>query len=495
MHLLQRSVVFEADDDTGGQRMHSAIVVGAGPNGLAAAVALAQHGVEVTVLEAASEIGGGTRSSELTVPGVLHDHCSSTHPMGAASPFLRSLPLERHGLRWAYPEIDLAHPLDSGTAGVLRRSIQDTAAELGSDGPAWRRLFGPLATGFDELTEDLLRPITHLPRHPFGLARFGINALLPATTLARRWKTEEARALFAGAAAHLFHPLTTPTSAALGLLLLASGHRYGWPVAKGGSRSITDALASTLRELGGRIEPGVRVRSLDDVPPANAVLLDVTPGAAVQILGDRFPPRIRRAYRRFRPAPAAFKLDLAIEGGVPWINDACHRAAFLHIGGPLAEIANAERDVWRGRMPARPFVLVAQQYLADTERSAGDVHPVWVYAHVPHGYSGDATEAILDQIGRFAPGLRDRIVGSFARGPGALADYNPNYVDGDIITGANTPIQMVLRPRIALDPYRTGVPGVFLCSAATPPGAGVHGMCGFNAAQAALRASTPTSAR
>jgi phytoene dehydrogenase-like protein len=454
---------------------------------LAAAVALAQRGLEVTVLEAADEIGGGTRSSELTVPGVVHDHCSSTHPMAVASPFLRGLELERQGLEWAWPEIDLAHPLDSGGAGVMVRSLADTADCLGSDGRAWQRLFGPLATGFDALAEEFLCPITHVPKHPLRLAHFGINAVLPATTLARRWTTAEARALFAGAAAHLFHPLTTPTSSALGMIMVASGHRYGWPVARGGSRAITDALATKLAELGGRIETGVRVTSIEEVPPSDAVMLDVRPAAAVEILGRRMPDHIRRAYQRFRHAPGAFKLDLAVERSVPWTNEACRRAGFLHLGGTLEEIVHAERDVWRGRMPERPFVLVAQQYLADPNRSAGDVHPVWTYAHVPHGYPGDASEAILDQMERFAPGLRDRIVGRFARSTSDLAADNPNYVGGDIITGANTPVQVVMRPRIALDPYDTGVVGVYLCSAATPPGGGVHGMCGFNAAQSALR--------
>ena len=485
----RRPVRFRAGcaDDAGGERVSAAIVVGSGPNGLAAAVALAQHGLEVTVLEAADEIGGGTRTSELTVPGVLHDHCSSTHPTTMASPFLSTLDLESYGLKWAYPAIDLAHPLDSGSAGVMRRSIGDTAGELGPDAVAWRRLFGPLASDFDVLMREFLRPITHVPRHPLRLARFGMNALLPATMLARRWKTDEARALFGGAAAHLYHPLTTPASAALGMMLIASGHRYGWPVARGGSRSITDALAAKLRDLGGTIETGVRVRSIDELPPSQTVLLDVTPAAAVRIIGDRLPPRIRRAYQRFRHAPAAFKLDLAVEGGVPWISEACRRAGFVHLGGTLEEIVHAEHEVWRGRMPKRPFVLVAQQYLADPGRSAGDVHPVWAYAHVPHGYPGDASQAILDQLERFAPGTGERIVARSACSPRDLAAYNPNYVGGDIITGANTPVQTVLRPRIALDPYSTGVPGVFLCSAATPPGAGVHGMCGFNAAQSALR--------
>lgn len=464
--------------------MTEAIVVGAGPNGLAAAVTLAMRGVRVTVLEAAAEIGGGTRTSELTLPGLLHDHCSATHPMGVGSPFLRTLPLARHGVRWCWPEIDLAHPLDDEPAAVLTRSVTETAEGLGRDGRSWQRLFGRLAADFDDLTDDLLQPVAHLPRHPLRLARFGVEALLPATVLARRWRTTRARALFAGAAAHLYHRLDVPTTAALGMLMIASGHRYGWPVAEGGSRSITDALARLLTEHGGKIETGVLVREL---PSADLVLLDLTPRAAVELLGTRLPGRIRNAYLSYRHGPAAFKVDLAVDGGVPWRDETCRRAGFLHLGGTIEEIAHAEREVGRGRLPARPFVLVAQQYLADPSRSAGTVHPVWAYAHVPHGYPGDATDAVLDQIERFAPGLRERIVGRSVRTTADLAAYNRNYVGGDIIGGANTPVQTLLRPRITGNPYRTGVPGVYLCSAATPPGAGVHGMCGFNAASRALR--------
>lgn len=467
--------------------MGNAIVVGAGPNGLAAAVTLARQGLEVTVLEAAEAIGGGTRTGELTVPGVLHDHCSAVHPMGGGSPFLRSLDLERYGAEWLWPAIDVAHPLDSGGAGVMVRSVEETADGLGSDGRAWRGLFGPLASGAGELAEDLMRPVLHVPKHPVQLGRFGLRAVLPASVLARRWRTDQARGLFAGVAAHLHHPLTRPMSSAIGLMMTAVGHRFGWPVARGGSHRITGALAAMLTGLGGRIETGVRVRALEELPAAEAVMLDLTPGAAAAILGDRMPGHVRRAYARFRSAPGAFKVDLAVEGGVPWRNEACRKAGTVHLGGTLEEITFAEREVHRGRMPWRPFVLLAQQYLADPSRSAGDVHPIWAYAHVPNGYTGDATDAVLDQIERFAPGLRERIVGSSVRSTVALEHYNPNYVGGDIITGANTALQIAMRPRVAVDPYSTGVPGVFLCSAATPPGAGVHGMCGFNAARSALR--------
>ncbi|MGW0707067.1 phytoene desaturase family protein [Streptomyces sp. NPDC002643] len=467
--------------------MSTAVVVGGGPNGLAAAVALAREGVEVTVLEAAATIGGGTRTSELT-PGLLHDHCSATHPMAVGSPFLRTLGLERYGLSWRLPEIDCVHPLDSGEAGVLYRSVEETATGLGArDGRRWRRVFGPPADGFDALAEDVMGPILRVPRHPLRLARFGLPALLPATAVARVWRTEAARALFGGVAAHAFRPLNRPATAAIGLTIVAAGHRHGWAVAAGGSRAITDALAALLGELGGRIETGVRVRSTADLPPADVVLFDLAPAAVASILGDRLPGRVARAYRRFRHGPGAFKVDFAVEGGVPWRSEAARRAGTVHLGGAFEEIAHTERLISAGRMPERPFVLVGQQYLADPRRSRGDLHPVWTYAHVPHGYDGDATEAITAQIERFAPGFRDRVVDRAVRSTTAYEEYNPNYVGGDIVTGANTALQLVARPRLALDPYRTGVPGMFICSAATPPGAGAHGMCGAHAAASALR--------
>jgi phytoene dehydrogenase-like protein len=467
--------------------MTDAIVVGSGPNGLAGAVALAQEGLSVTVLEADATIGGGTRSGELTVPGLLHDHCSAVHPMAVASPFLTSLGLQRHGLRWAWPEVDLAHPLDGGRGAALYRSIERTAATLGRDGATWRRLFAPLVADFDTLAADLMGPVLRMPRHPLRLARFGVRAAVPAAPLARLWHTPAARALFAGVAAHAMRPLHEPGSAAIGTMLIAAGHRHGWPVARGGSRAITDALARRLFELGGTIETGTPVRSLASLPPAPIVLLDVAPAAAARICGDRLPARIARAYRRWRHGPAVFKLDLAVDGGIPWRLDAARRAGTVHAVGALAEIARAERAVAAGRLPQRPYVLVAQQYLADPTRSRGNLHPVYAYAHVPRGYDGDAADQILDQIERFAPGLRDRIVARSVRSPADFAATNPSYVDGDILTGANTPRQLVSRPRWSPDPYATGIPGVYLCSAATPPGAGIHGMCGYHAAHSALR--------
>jgi phytoene dehydrogenase-like protein len=467
--------------------LSDAIVVGSGPNGLACAVELARNGVSVTVLEAEDRIGGGTRTSELTVPGLLHDDCSATHPMAVGSPFLKSLDLGQHGLEWRWPEVDLAHPLDDGSAAVLVRSIEETAQGLGEDGAAWRRVFGSPAAHFDQLLEDIMKPVAHLPRHPLRLVRFGLPAAAPATVLARSWRTPQARALFGGVAAHAFSPLNRPMSSSVGCALITACHAFGWPVAKGGSRAIGDALASVLTAHGGRIETGRRVSDMSELGGADVVVFDLAPRAVAEIAGDRLPARVARAYRRYRYGPGAFKLDLAIEGGVPWTNETCRTAGTVHAIGSFEEIVLAERAINRGSMPERPFVLVGQQFLADPERSKRDLNPLWVYGHVPSGYAGDASEAILGQIERFAPGFRERIVASNMRGPADLAAYNANYVGGDIITGANTPLQILFRPRVALDPYSAGAPGLYICSAATPPGAGAHGIGGYNAARSALR--------
>jgi phytoene dehydrogenase-like protein len=469
--------------------MPSAIVVGSGPNGLACAATLASRGVEVTVIEAEERIGGGTRSAELTEPGLIHDECSAAHPMVVSSPAVisRGLELERHGLEWCWPEVDLAHPLDGGGATMLR-SLEATVAGLGDAGRRWERIFGPPSRGYDELSEDVYHPLIHLPRHPLRLARFGLPSALPATVLARRLGTPEGAALFAGIAGHAYAPLDRPFSAAIGMALTCAGHAYGWPVAKGGSIAIAEAWASVIREHGGRIETGRRVRSLDELPDADAVILDLAPRGVLKLAGDRLPARTARAYRRYKHGPGAFKLDLAIEGGVPWSFEPARRAGSVHAVGSFEEIVAAEAEVNRGRMPERPYVLVGQQYLADPGRSNGNLHPLWAYAHVPSGYSGDATGAILDQIERFAPGFRERIVAQVATSTAEIEAGNANFVGGDILTGANTPWQTAIRPRLAAVPYRTGAPGLFICSAATPPGPGAHGICGFNAAEAVLRA-------
>ncbi|MGV9709669.1 phytoene desaturase family protein [Gordonia sp. NPDC003424] len=467
--------------------MTTAVVVGSGPNGLTAAVILARAGCDVRVVEAAETIGGGTRSGAIFRPGIIHDHCSAFHPLGAGSPAFRALRLEQYGLRWARPEIDCAHPLDDGHAALLHRSVAETAIGLGVDGQAWRDVFTSGATDFDELADDILGPLLRFPRHPIRLAEFGNRALYPATSVARVFRTPEARALFTGVAAHAFTRLDRPGSAAAGLMLLAAGHRHGWPVAQGGSSAITTALARALIDAGGRITTGTPVNDLDDVAPADLVLLDVMPRAAVGILGNRLPPRISRRFQQYRPGPAAFKVDYLVDGEVGWANADCARAGTVHLGGDLHDIVAAEADIAAGQMPDRPFVLVGQQWLADPSRAPGRVKPLWAYAHVPQGFSGDATAAVTAQIERFAPGFADRIVAVAGTTTRQLEASNANYIGGDIGGGRNDLRHLIARPRLTRNPYATGVSGVYLCSSATPPGGGVHGMCGHHAAHAALR--------
>lgn len=472
--------------------MTTAVVVGSGPNGLAGAIRLAQAGLEVTVLEAHDRPGGGTRTSELTLPGLLHDDCAAFHPTGVASPFLASLGLERHGLRWLWPEVELAHPLDDGRAGVATRDLAASAALLGVDEKAWLRTFGAAVRNFDDLIAEVFQPVVHVPRHPVTLGRFGSKALLPAPVLARRFRDDPARALFMGVAAHKFGALTGPLTSSVGLMLGAAAHAVGWPVAEGGTESITRALLAELASYGGKVVTGVRVTSIDQLrdltgSAPDVVLLDTAPAGVLDIVGDRLPGRVRRALSRYTYGPAAFKVDLAIEGDIPWTNEHCRRAGTLHLGGTAAEMVAAEGAVGRGEMPERPFVLLGQQYLCDPSRSNGTANPVYAYAHVPHGWDGDATEAVIAQVERFAPGFRDRVLAVSTRSALDWEAYNANYVGGDISAGANTARQIAFRPRIALDPYSLGVDGVHLCSSATPPGAGVHGMGGFNAAEAALK--------
>jgi phytoene dehydrogenase-like protein len=466
--------------------MTRAVVVGSGPNGLAAALTLAKQGVDVQVLEAAETPGGGLRSSELTLPGLIHDECSGFHPLAVDTPFSREFDLAAHGLTWRWPQVQYSHPLDGGRGGASLRSVDETAALLGKDGRDWRRVFGPLTRRFDLITSDFLKPMLHVPSHPLALSRFGLLSGLPASVLARVWSTPEARALFGGVAAHALRPLSAPMSSAIGVALATAAHAYGWPVAEGGSAAIGRAMITALEGLGGKVVTGVRVESLAQLGKPDIVMLDVAPRAAVAIAGDAMPARVRRALTRYRHGPGVFKVDFAIDGEVPWTHEDSRRAGTVHVIGGYDEIAIAERTVVRGRLPERPYVLVGQQYLADPTRASGRYRPLYTYAHVPAGFTGDATALIEAQIERFAPGFRDRVVARHIRTTQQLEQHNPNYVGGDVVTGANSPRQLVFRPRLAVNPYATGVPGVYLCSAATPPGAGAHGMCGYNAARSAL---------
>jgi phytoene dehydrogenase-like protein len=464
-----------------------AVVVGAGPNGLAAAIELARNGLTVRVLEAAERVGGGVRSAELTLPGFVHDVCSAIHPLGVASPFLRTLPLAEHGLEWIEPPAALAHPFDDGTAVVLERSPDAAVSGLGEDGPRWRRLFSPLARDAEPLLEDVLAPL-HLPAHPLVLARFGARAALPATALARlTFREAKARGVFAGLAAHSMLRLERPPSAAFGLMLGLLAHSVGWPLPRGGSQRLADALASYLRSLGGEIETGRRVESLAELGDTRPVLLDVTPRGLLALAGDRLPPRYRRRLERYRYGPGVFKLDWALDGPIPWRAEECARAATVHLGATLEEIAASEAAPFRGEVTERPYVLLAQQSLFDPTRAPAGRHTAWAYCHVPNGSTLDMTERIEAQVERFAPGFRDRILARSALGAADLERHNENYVGGDINGGAAILSQLFTRPVARVSPYTTPLPGVYLCSASTPPGGGVHGMCGYHAARAALR--------
>ncbi len=464
-----------------------AVIVGAGPNGLAAAITLARAGKRVLVLEARETIGGGTRSAELTLPGFVHDICSAMHPLGLASPFFRELPLEKYDLDWIFPPTALAHPLDDGTAVLVEGSIEDTAANLGPDAAAYRRLMGPLVAGWQGLLDDTLGPL-RFPAHPLLMARFGLAALLPAATLARLvFRGVRARAVFAGMATHAMMPLSWPVTAAFGLMLGLAAHAVGWPLARGGSQHIADAMAAYLRSLGGEILTSHPVRSLADLPDTQAALFDVSPRQMLQIAGDRLPRGYRRTLSRFRYGVGTFKADYALDGPIPWRATECLHAGTVHLGGTLEEIAASEAAVWRGEHPKRPLVLLAQQSLFDPARAPEGKHTAWAYCHVPPGSRKDMTEPIEAQIERFAPGFRDRILACNTITAAEMEDYNPNYVGGDINAGVQDLRQFFTRPAPRLDPYATPVKGLYLCSSSTPPGGGVHGMCGYYAAHSVLR--------
>jgi phytoene dehydrogenase-like protein len=465
-----------------------AVVVGAGPNGLSAAIVLARRGLRVVILEANESIGGGARTEELTLPGYLHDVCSAIHPMGRVSPFFRTLPLAEHGLEWRESPLAIAHPLDDGTAAVLEQSVDGTAQSLGEDGDAWRRLMGPLARNAEALFDEILRPIRVVPRHPLLMARFGLSALRPALSLARsRFKGAPARALFGGCAGHSFLPLEATASASFGLALALAGHAVGWPAAKGGSVSITNALASYFRSLGGEIRTGTRVTSMRELPPSRAVLFDVTPRQLAAIAGDELPRGYVNKLTKFSYGPAAFKVDWALDGPIPWTAADCHRAATVHVGGTIDEVAEHERAIWQGRVTDKPFVLVAQQSLFDSGRAPAGKHTGWAYCHVPHGSTVDMTAAIEAQIERFAPGFRKLILARHTMNSAQYEAHDANFIGGDIAGGANGLLQFITRPFPSLDPYATPNERIYICSSSTPPGAGVHGMCGFWSATSALK--------
>jgi phytoene dehydrogenase-like protein len=465
-----------------------AVVVGAGPNGLAAAIELARNGRSVHVIEGSDRIGGGTRSAELTLPGFLHDVCSAVHPLAVGSPYLRTLPLAEHGLELLEPRVQAAHPLDDGTAVLLQRSLDETADALGADARAYRALVAGFASDWDRLAEFVLAPQTRAPHSPLLAARFGSLGVMPAQLSARTFfRTPGARALLAGMAAHAVRPLSAPGTTAFALVLLALGHACGWPVARGGSAQITAAMCSYLESLGATVEVGRPVATLAELPPSRAVLFDVTPRQLLAICGEALPSRYRRALGRYRYGPGVFKVDYALSGPVPWSAPAARAAGTVHLGGRIEEIAASERAVARGEIASRPYVLVAQQSVIDSTRAPSGSHTLWTYCHVPNGSSADMTEAIESQIERFAPGFGALVLARATRGPAQLEAENPNYVGGDINGGLASLWQVLARPALRANPYATPNAKLLLCSSSTPPGGGVHGMCGFHAARAALR--------
>jgi phytoene dehydrogenase-like protein len=490
-------MVEELDDMTE-RPTYDAVVVGAGPNGLAAAVELARNGCSVAVVEAESTIGGGARSAELTLPGYVHDLGSAIHPFGYASPFFRSLPLEDHGLEWIHPPAPLAHPFDYGAAAMLERSTEDTGATLGPDAEAYRKMMDPLVEDARRI-EDTLTSSLRAPQHPIALATAGLRSLLAARGRAERlFVGEKARGLFAGNAAHSFLPLEKPPSALFGFLLGTLGHAFGWPFPKGGSQKLADALASYLVSLGGEVYTGIRVDDVQQVPRTRAVLFDVTPRQLLSIAGEHFTERYRRALERYRYGPGAFKVDFALDGPIPWKAKECLRAGTVHLGGTLEEISAGEAAVARGEHPERLFILLAQQSLFDPTRAPEGKHTVWAYCHVPNGSTFDMTERIEAQIERFAPGFRDRILAKSVSGPADLEGQNANLVGGDVSGGYMDLRQLLARPMIRLNPYSTPAEGLYICSSSTPPGGSVHGLCGFFAAHAALsrrKSSAMTGAR
>jgi phytoene dehydrogenase-like protein len=468
-------------------KQYDAIVVGAGPNGLAAAIEFARAGKSVCVYEANETVGGGARSAELTLPGFVHDTCSAVHPLAVGSPFFRTLSLAEYGLEFIYPPAAVAHPFDDGTAVLLYRSVEKTSEQLGADARAYRKLLDPLVRNWDDLAPALLGPLK-FPKHPFAMAGFGLRAFRSVSGLARaHFKEERARALFAGAAAHSCLSLDQPATAAFGLVLLALGHAVGWPIPRGGAQAISNALAAHLKSLGGEIVTGARIQSLNDLAPSRCVLFDLTPRQLVQIAGERLPAGFKNKLTKYRYGPAAFKMDWALDGPVPWRATECTQAATVHLGGTLAEMEASEAAVWEGKCPERPYVLLAQHTLFDASRAPEGKHTLWAYCHVPNGSAVDMSKQIEDQIERFAPGFRSRIIARSVSSPADLESRNANLIGGDINGGVQTLAQMFTRPTVHT--YRTPLDGVYICSSSTPPGGGVHGMCGYHAARVALKTS------
>ena len=481
------------DNVNGPQKQYDAVIVGSGPNGLSAAIVLARAGLSVLVLEAKPIIGGGTRSAELTLPGFVHDMGSAIHPLAAGSPLFQQLPLDQHGLEFIYPPVAAAHPFDGGRAALLTGSVDDTAKTLGvgvrpSDEHAYRKLLNPIVQHWSTLAPDLLGPL-RWPNHPLDLAQFGLDAILPATQLAKRFQTTEARGLLAGMAAHSIQPLTNLTTSAVALVLMAAGHHRGWPMPKGGSQAIANALASYLRSLGGEIETERTIKSLSDLPKARTVLFDLTPKQLLQIVGDKFSPHYRAQLSNYRYGPGIFKIDWALDGPIPFTAPGCEQAGTVHLGGTLEEIVMAEQQTFDQKHPDRPYVLLAQQSRFDSTRAPAGKHTGWAYCHVPNGSTLDMTKHIERQVERFAPGFRDRILARHTMNTAQIEAWNPNYVGGDINGGILDWRQLFTRPTLSLSPYKTGAAGIYICSSATPPGGGVHGMCGYHAARVALRNS------
>ncbi len=468
------------------EKTYDAVVVGSGPNGLSAGIELARRGLSVCVLEAKETIGGGARTLELTEPGFLHDVCSAIHPVGVVSPFFKTLPLERWGVEWVYPEVALAHPFDDGDAAVLVRSLAETGASLGADAGAYERLMRPFVERADDFFGEILRPV-RVPRHPFFMLRFAWSSLRSCTGLAAsRFRGRKARALFAGCCAHSVLPLEKAGTASFGMVLALAAHAINWPCVRGGSVKIIEALAGCLKSLGGEIQTNRPVRALSDLPPSRAVLFDLTPRQVVEIAGAELPDGYRRRLSRFRYGPGVFKIDWSLDGPIPWKAEACRRAATVHLGATIEEIAAGEAAMWRGEHPERPFVLVAQQSLFDRTRAPGGKQTGWAYCHVPHGSRVDMTERVESQIERFAPGFRDLVRERHTINAVELEAHNPNMIGGDIGGGANDIGQFLMRPVARYDPYSTPNKRLFICSSSTPPGGGVHGMCGLWAARSAL---------